>query len=181
MKHSSFYSLGVAVVLLLISGALYGGIFFLFGREQGVTNILNQQIATKKTEIARAQQAQTALATLSGDEATIKGYSLSRDQIVGILESLQSTGSVVGATVQVLSVGDDKAAVHPRITVSLLINGTFDAVMKTIGTLENAPYDSSLSNLTLTSAAGKNGAVWSAATVLSLGLQRVSTSTPRTP
>ena len=178
MRNNSYFPLALAILVLLLSGAVYGGVQYLFGQEQTHITDNERQIENKKSEIARAHQAQAALTTLADDEAVLKGYSLSRQDIVAFLESLQSTGTALGSQVHVLSVSDEIAGMHPRVTLSLLITGSFDAVMRTIGMLENAPYDTVLSNLTLSSNQPPKGPVeWSAATTISVGVQRLATST----
>lgn len=182
MKNSAYFSVGIAVLLVFVSGALYGAVYYLLSEEKAKGADLQAQIQTKHLEIARAAKAQSALASLNDDESVIGGYSLSKEDIVPFLENLQSTGKPLGAGVQVLSVSDDRSYAHPRIIISLLITGSFDAVMRTIGTLENAPYDSTLNSLTLDSGGDTKGPKqWSAATVLSVGVHRQATTTPSKP
>ena len=139
---------------------------------QGQIVDLQKQIGDKKYEIQKADQARTAAASLDSNEATVKSFMVKKDSIVSFIESLQSTGKGLGSGVQVVSVTDDKANGHPRISLSLLITGSFDSVMRTVGTLENSPYDATLTNLTLDSGTPTPKGVqqWSAATTLSVGV-----------
>lgn len=182
MKHTSTYLFGFAILLLIIVIGLYATDYHFFTVEKEQAQTVEKQIIDKKAEIERARKAESTLSSLTANEELIHSYSLSREDIVAFLETLQTTGSSLGANVQVLSVADDKANPHPRVTISLLVVGTFDSVMRTLGVFENAPYDSSISSLTLSSQKqDKGAAVWSAATTLSVGLQRQASSTPTKP
>lgn len=182
MKNNSTYFFGFAVLLLLIVVGVYAADYHFFSVEKEQAQKIEKQIFDKKSEIERARKAQLTLSSLSTNEELVRSYSLSREDIVGFLEALQTTGSRLGSTIQVLSVADDKANPHPRVTISLLVVGTFDSVMKTIGVLENAPYDSSISSLTLSSQTQeKKATLWSAATLLTVGLQRQASSSPTKP
>lgn len=182
MKHNSTYIFGFAVLLLVIVAGLYAADYHFFNVEKEQAQNVQRQITDKKAEIERARKAQSSLSSLGANEEVIHSYSLSREDIVGFLEALQTTGSRLGSSVQVLSVADDKANPHPRVTISLLVVGTFDSVMRTIGVLENAPYDSSISSLTLSSQTQeKKATLWSAATILTVGLERQASSTPTKP
>lgn len=182
MKRSSLFTLGLALFLFVISSALYGLEYYFLEQAKTHGIELEKSIAEKKNEVARAQLAQSSLASLGADEERVRSYSLSRKDIVPFLESLQNTGTTLGADVQVLSVSEDRATTHPKVSISLRINGSFDSVLKTIGTLENAPYDSGIPNLTLSSEGQVKGPTrWSAATTLTVGLQRYATSTPSKP
>ena len=182
MKQSTFYSIGIAFLLLLVSGALYAGVYYLLEQETLKAADLEKEMRSKHTEIARAAKAQSATATLGEDEARIASYSLPHEEIVSFLESVQAEGKPLGSSVQVLSVSDEKSGGHPRVTLSLLITGSFDSVMKTIGVFENAPYDSALTNFTLDSGTtdpkAKGPKQWSAATTLSVGVHKQAPTTP---
>jgi hypothetical protein len=89
---------------------------------------------------------------------------------VAFLGDLEKQGKAQGAAVEVLSVTDQDATKR-RISLSLKITGSFDAVVRTLGTIEYGPYDAVLTNVTLDSVAAKENApaVWTAAVVISFG------------
>jgi hypothetical protein len=49
----------------------------------------------------------------------------------------------------VLSVAASHTAAHPSLELTLTVTGTFDAVMRTVGAIEYAPYDLSITGLDL--------------------------------
>ncbi len=183
MKKTAYSPLILASLILLASLGLFGAEYYLLDTAQAQVTDLQKQVADKKAEIEKASRARSALATLGPNEDIINSYLLNKDDIVTFLENVQSTGKGIGATAQVVSVSDEKVAGHPRISVSLLISGPFDAVMRTVGILENSAYDSTLTSVTLDSGGPivKGVQQWSAATVLSVGLAEQGSTTPKKP
>ena len=117
------------------------------------------------------------------DAAEIRQYILGKEDVEPFLETLQSGGRSLGTKIEVLSVSDAPIAGHPRIALSITITGTFDAVMRTLGSIEYGPYDGVLTNLTLDTSGSdiKGASTWTAASVFSLGVRPVATSTKAKP
>ncbi len=183
MKKTAYSPIIIASLILLGSLGLFGVEYYVLDTTVGQVTDLQKQIGEKKGEIEKAARARSALTTLGPNEAIINSYLLNKDDIVTFLENVQSTGKGIGATAQVVSVSDEKVAGHPRISVSLLITGSFDSVMRTVGILENSAYDSTLTSVTLDSGGPivKGVQQWSAATVLSVGLAQQGSTTPKKP
>lgn len=183
MKKTAYAPLFMASLVLLGSFVVFGLEYYVLA--QGKTQVmeLQRKVEEKKVDIAKASRARNALATLGTSEDQVRSFLLQKDRIVSFLESLQATGKSLGTSVEVVSVSDDKQNGHPRINVSLLVSGSFDSVMRTVGTLENGPYDGVLNSLTLDSGGPivKGVQQWSAATVLSVGLETKASTTPKKP
>ena len=60
---------------------------------------------------------------------------------------------------KVLSVSVDNSSKQTSLVLSLVVSGTFDAVMRTVGAIEFAPYDVLISKLSL---ANEEKNVWNA-------------------
>lgn len=79
----------------------------------------------------------------------------------------------------VLSVSTSGTVAQPTLAFTLTVKGTFDAVMRTVGSIEYAPYDLSITALTIAQD-DKNS--WHADLKLSVGsvsAARAATSTPK--
>jgi hypothetical protein len=183
MKKTAYSPIIVASLIFLGSLGLFGVEYYLLDTAEAQVTDLQKQVADKKVELEKAARARSALTTLGPNEEIINSYLLNKDDIVTFLENVQSTGKAIGATAQVVSVSDEKVAGHPRISVSLLISGSFDSVMRTVGMLENSSYDSTLTSVTLDSGGPvvKGVQQWSAATVLSVGLAQPGSTTSKKP
>ena len=135
------------------------------------------EIQTKSQDATRIAEAKAALSALATNEDSVSTHFISANEVVPFLGSLGSTGSALGSKVDVLSVGADPVTKgQGHINISLHIGGSFDSVLRTLGALEYAPYDITLTNLTLDTAAK---GMWSAAASFSVGTGPAS-STPAT-
>ncbi|MDB5189145.1 MAG: hypothetical protein JWL82_102 [Parcubacteria group bacterium] len=174
----------IALVVLLISGGLYGLGYYRLAALNEKTKTLANEIGSKTFELARLARAHTALNSLSADEGTLTQYAIGKEEVVPFLGALQAVGKPLGATVEVLSVSDEKSGTHGRISLSLAIAGSFDAVMRTLGAIEYGAYDGVITNLSLdtgtSDAKVATGGAWTAAAVFSVGTRSAS-STPTHP
>lgn len=178
MKHTLIQLIAAAVMLVLAIGA-YGLWFVVVDTESAQARSLAGQINTKGQDAERIAEAKTALAALAVNEDAIKTHFVSANDIVPFLSSLESTGTALGAKVDVVSVGADTSAGKVgHLNLSVHITGPFDSVMRTIGAFEYAPYDIVLTNLTFDTT---GSSIWSAAVNLSVGTGMIASSTPKKP
>ncbi len=162
------------VFLVLLAGVLAGYAAFrtAIARKSGVVVSLTNQIQALTNDATRVAAARSALAELSGDEAALRAYFVSQTGVVGFIDDLQSRGRALGTVVEITSVAAPNGKQHPTILLSIGIRGSFDAVLRTLGSIEYAPYDISITNLSLN--LDTKGA-WVATANLSVG------SVPLTP
>jgi hypothetical protein len=129
---------------------------------------LQSQIDTKTETSTRVAAARSALAEISGDESLVQSYFVPDTGVVPFIDDLESRAQVQTATMKVLSVSTGGTAKQSNLTLlfTISIDGTFDAVMRTVGSVEYAPYDLSVSKLSV-SKEGKNA--WHADLELIIG------------
>lgn len=170
MNRSLFIQFGVAGVAL---GAALGAVVVSALVTEEAKSTLQEtrtRISEAHTQVQSVEAAKAALPVLAEAEQVLTGRVVRPKDIVPFLESLERQGTAQGAKVEVLSVtGGDGA---PRLTLSLKIAGTYDAVMRTVGRIEHRPEDIVLTSLTLdadTTEAGAASGKWTAAAVLSVG------------
>jgi hypothetical protein len=173
--NGPFIRLGIAIVLF--AGVLGGyWVWYSVVADQSARAVeLQSQIDTKTSLEQRAAAARTELSEISSDEAAVQQHFVSNDTIVSFLGDLENRGVATGATVKVLSVSSATITGHAALQINLQINGTFPAVMNTIGSIEYAPYDLSVATLSLNQSAGGSGAapntasLWSASVNILVG------------
>lgn len=136
--------------------------------------LLENQIVTKKEAEKHAASTQASLIEISGDEASMRGYFISETDIVAFINDLETQGQKQKATVEVVSVSTSATSVQSVLAFTLVVTGTFDAVMRTIGAIEYAPYDLSVSALSITKDKGSD---WRASLNLLVGLASAETAT----
>ncbi len=169
MKKGPALSLIVSVLIAL---SAIGGYVFWYDLMQGLrteTAQLETDILAKEGERIRAASARTAEDDLLAQENFIASHLVKTDDIVLFLETIEGTGKAFGATVQVASVSGEGKASNGKISLSLSITGTFDAVMRTLGAIENGPYANMVSDLTLDTP--DKGETWSAVGVFVVGTE----------
>lgn len=139
------------LAFLVCAAALVGyGIWYAAIANQSIAaSALQSQIDVKTATISQMASTRAALAEIAGDESVVQGYFVPETGVVTFIDGLESRGRSLGANVGVLSVSTGGAPARPVLLFSLSITGTFDAVMRTVGAIEYAPYDISVSALTL--------------------------------
>jgi hypothetical protein len=177
----------LACVVCLV--AVAGDIFWngMIGRSSARSAELETEISTKTALAARIASARASLTEIAGGEAKVRSYFVPETGVVAFISDLEAKGRAQGASVKVVDLSPTGSAARPSFTLKLAISGSFDAVLRTVGTIEYAPYDVSISALTL-GAADKN--TWSANATLVVGSVPATspalpggatTSTPKTP
>jgi len=144
LLHLIFASLA-CVAMLVGYGVWYASVK---AKSVAVANLENQISIKTETE-SRITSTRASLAEIAGDEATLQSYFVPETGVVAFIDHLDAQGQTLGATVSVLSVATSDAGAQPELTLTLTVEGTFDAVMRTIGAIEYAPYDLSISRLSL--------------------------------
>lgn len=142
----------LVVVSIICAVTLIGyGIWYaaVSGKSAKVAELQNS-ITAKTETVNRIAATRATLASISGDEAVVQGYFVPEASVVAFIDSLQAHGRLLGTTVSVLSVSTVGTTVAPALALSLTVRGTFDAVLRTVGTIEHAPYALSVSALDVT-------------------------------
>ncbi len=158
MKTPALTHLIVAALVFLVLVGAYVYAFFETQRLERDVLTLSADIAAKTNEHQEAGSVRTALAEVEAQEAKLESHLVPASDIVPFLESVEALGSEFGARVSVLSVSDP--AEDGKIALSLSVEGSFDAVMRTVGVLENSTRASVIRSLTLDAA---DDGMWSAA------------------
>jgi hypothetical protein len=144
MKSSFFHfiiALAVAVAVLVGYSAWYAVV----AKESASVANLQNQIVVKTEAASGVASARTAIAKVASDEAEVQNYFVPETGVVAFINNLEALGQAQGTTVRVLSVSADAGA-QPAFLFSLTVKGTFDAVLRTVGAIEYAPYDLSVSS-----------------------------------
>lgn len=140
-------SIACAVCIGAVVG--YSAWYATVGAKSAAVADLQSQIDAKTKTAGRIAVARVALSEIAGDETAVQSYFVPETGVVAFINDIEARGIVQKAVVSVLSVSKDATGAHPILTFTLSITGTFDAVLRTVGTIEYAPYDLSLASLSL--------------------------------
>jgi hypothetical protein len=166
---SSLTHVGIALSICVLTIAVYAYGYTYVANESAQAAELAATIEAKKATVDRSSVIRAALLKLGEDEARIKNYFVSEENIVAFLSELQALGQSLGTKVDIASVAASKDVSRPMLTVSLRIEGAFDALLRTIGAIEYAPYAITVTSVNISSAAGADTTLWSAAMTLEVG------------
>lgn len=162
MKHSPFMHVAGALIVLAILGALYAVGFSEINRlQQEAQSITASMLAITQAK-ERASETRGAYETLEEDELRMQAHHVRTNDIVSYLEELERGGATQGSDIAVVSVGDP---VRGEVQIALSIVGSFDAVMRTVTSIEYGSYGSATRSLAL-EYAGEG--VWSASLSVSV-------------
>lgn len=175
---SALFHLIIAVVLCAAIFAVYGMVYAAVSKKSAAVADLQNRIETKTESINRINVTRTTLAGVADDEAIMQSYFVPETGVVAFIDSLETRAKVFGTTASILSVSTIGMAAQPSLSLSLTIKGTFSSVMRTVGSIEYAPYNLSIASLSVTQDAKD---MWNAGLTLVVGsvsTKRAATSTP---
>ncbi len=136
----SFFHLAGALILCIASFVGYGAWYATLSAKSAAVADLQSRIDAKTETMDRITTARAALAGIANDEALVRGYFVPETEVVSFIDALEAQGEALGTDVRVLSVSTGGAPASPTLSLSLTVGGTFDAVMRTVGSIEYAPY-----------------------------------------
>lgn len=138
-----------AYALCAAALAGYASLYSLIEKKSAVVARLEDQITIKTEDANRAASVRASLGDIESDETTIRSYFVPETGVVAFINELETQGTELGAAIDVLSVSMSNEDTEPTLVFAVAIEGDFDAVMRTVGVIEFAPYALSLSNLSL--------------------------------
>jgi hypothetical protein len=163
---SPLTQLVVAFVLCAAVLGGYGAWYAAIANKSNAVAAIENQITEKTEAKSRIAFARAALADIEGDESAVQSHFVSETGVVGFINYLEARGTAQKADVNVLSVstGGDKA--RSTLVLALAVRGAFDAVMRTVGAIEYAPYDLSIKTFSI---AHEDKGAWHADLTLVVG------------
>ncbi|MBU6214792.1 hypothetical protein KGM48_03055 [Patescibacteria group bacterium] len=144
--------LAQGIIALLVCGGAAIGFWVWYGMieaKSASVAALEQQIQQDADTESRVAAARASLAEISQDEANIRSYFISEVDVASFNDALETQRHAPGATVKVVSVSRGGPGAQSTLLFSLSIDGAFDAVMRTIGMIEYAPFAVTVSGLNL--------------------------------
>ena len=127
---------------------------------------LQSQIETKSEAAGRIASYRAEIAKIADDELLVRSYFVSENDVVTFIDGLQERGLSQGTAVKILSVSAGGTSTRPILAIAVTVTGSFDAVMRTVGSIEYASYDISISKLSIMKSDKKT---WSANLELVVG------------
>lgn len=177
---SVFLQCMLALLLFIGSSVAYRLWYAMVSAKSAQAAELQNQIVAKESAVKQSIATRVILNTIATQQSSMQSYFVSESNIVGFISDLESQGQALGSTVTVRSVSTGTKGNNPTLVLALTVDGSFDSVMRTVGAIEYAPYDLTVSALSL-SAVGKKS--WHADMTIAVGsiTGTVSTAGSTTP
>ena len=159
----------------LLAGVLaltgYGFWYGVISEKSNEAIDLQNKITETSEAMSRIAATRAALVEISGDEAKVQNYFVPETDASAFIDAIEAYGLSQKAGVSVLSASVGGSSTEPALILPVTVTGTFDAVLRTVGAIEYAPYVISISTLSIQ----KNGnGAWQA------NLTLVVSSVPKT-
>jgi hypothetical protein len=139
------------IIASIVCVIVLAGYCFLYSviasKSNSVANLQNQ-INFETETASRAASAHAAIAEIESDEKTVSDYFVPETGVVAFINNLETVGNSHGTNVKILSVSTGNGTL-PTLDFSLVVKGTFDSVMRTVGAIEYSPYDLSISEFSI--------------------------------
>ncbi len=165
---------GLMLVAFIVAVTAYGFWYAAVSHKSQAVAALQSQIDAAHENATRITKARAALAEIANDETNVRSYFVPESGVVAFIDTLQARGLKQKASVSVPSVSTGGTEAAPTLVLSLSIQGTFDAVMRTVGSIEYAPYALSVTSLVL---ALDDKDMWHATLGFSVGSSPMTAST----
>lgn len=169
--------LALALVALCLALVSYGLTYRALSERSAAVADLKGQVDGKAAMARRIASARAALSQIAGDESALQSHFVSATGVVLFINRLEEYGKRQGAEVAVSSVSAGGTREQPSFLFTVAITGTFDAVMRTIGMIEYAPYHIAISQVSAT----KADQGWAANLEFRVGSLAPATSTAPAP
>jgi hypothetical protein len=154
------------IIICVAALAGYGVWYSAIAAKSATVAALQDGIDTKTETINRIAATRATLADIASDEAVVQNYFVPELGVVTFIDALEARGKELKASISVLSVSTSGTSARPTLTLTLSVEGTFDAVMRTLGSIEYAPYSLSLTTLSVMQ---DDGGTWRADVKLVVG------------
>lgn len=173
--RSSFIHLALAFLVCVLAFIGYWIWYAAIADKSADVAALQSRIDVRTATINRLATTRAALAELSGDEMTVRSYFVPETGVVAFIDGLEARGRALGTTVKVESVSTGGTTAKPTLEFALSIAGAFDSVMRTLGSIEFAPYAITVSQLAVEQMTRNN---WRADLKLLIGSRAPDARTP---
>jgi hypothetical protein len=175
MRSSATHLIAVMLAWVVALGG-YSVWYGVISKKSNEVVDLENKIIQTSDAMGRIASTRVALTEISRDEAQVQGYFVPETGASALIEDLEARGAAQRANVSVLSAAIGGTPAQPTLTLPITVTGTFDAVMRTVGAIEYAPYAISVSGVSVQKNANS---AWQASLTLTIwSTPRVTSNTP---
>jgi hypothetical protein len=143
---SSLSILVLTIALALGALGAYAKWYAVIAAKSARVAELEHNIASKSRTIERAVATRATLLENKEHTDRLLAYSVAQEEVVPFISVLEGLALARGTKLEVLSVSLEGPKEREVLVIALKVDGSFDAVLRTLGAIEYAPYAISFSN-----------------------------------
>ncbi len=150
----------LAVSALVLSMALYGGVWYMLQQSETTVRERITEQAESATQEATLSKLEKVSVETEADRAELHSYILKDDGASDFLELLEKTARSQGLTPTTRSVQIEAIkgnASFEALSLSLEVNGSYEGVSAMLTLLESLPYQSEIRSVSLDRTEGADG------------------------
>lgn len=147
---STLSHLIVSLVLCVSSVVAYSAWYATLSAKNATVTGLERDIRSKTEAASRIFTTRTTLANVANSETIVRSYFVQETGVVSFIDALEDRGKDQRTAVKVLSVSTEGAPEQLSLILSLTVEGTFEAMVRTVGAIEHLPYALSVTALSIT-------------------------------
>lgn len=149
MRSSLSHLLG-ALSLCVVSIVLYGMWYTAVSAKSIAAGNLQSTIDEKIKTANQVTTTRAAFANIADEEAAIHAYFVPQMEVSTFIDTLKKYAETLGTTLETPSISVSGTLIQPTLSFTIVVRGTFTAVMRTVGAIEYAPYDLIIPTLSIT-------------------------------
>ncbi|MBU6321073.1 MAG: hypothetical protein KGI78_03895 [Patescibacteria group bacterium] len=159
----------LATCALVAALAVYASSWSSVGAAKAAVADLARKVEAASAESVRLASIDGRLASLGTEAGTIDNYFVPEADVADFINELETRGKEAGAAISIASVAAVPAtgAAHPALSIAVTIRGSFDAVLRALGSIEYSPHALSVTSAAV--AAAPDGKSWTASANLLVG------------
>lgn len=149
-----------ALVVFVLSLSIYGFLFYKTTTLQNTTRELERELSLLELREAAVGQLQNDLVAAKEKEATLDEYFIDTKNVVPLFEEIEVYGTEVGVEVEFESANVAREPL--RLDLATTATGSLSNVYDFLQLLEAAPYELSITSMSLQSLPSDTGVSWRA-------------------
>lgn len=147
-KNKSKLIITLSAITTIVLIFFYVWLFFYIKSLNEKSSILRGDIAVSNGEKTQVLSTKSALVSTEEERVKLSDYFINQNQVVYLIERLESLGKTSGTSLNLTSIDTDKKQKN-LLRFSLKINGSFENIYYLLSLLESLPYEMNITRFSV--------------------------------
>lgn len=159
--------IGIATTLLLVTVGMCAGFFYLVEQHKLTLNEQMIKIAQERTRKDNLAALVRTVESSKEERSNFTSRIITEEQVIDLLALIETVGREQGTTLATKSLtANPLNATFEELEIHLEATGTYEAVVNTLGLLEQLPYQSRVTQVLITNSGDEEKIEWNASFVV---------------